>query len=904
MGQLQQAISTGNVAAAKVLAGKLFNRHGPFSSWSMVWWSTLASAVLAPEGVRTASIVDASMTHIMDVDDHTDSTLDFVVATWLQDKAVPSIIDMLALKSASGLIEILLNLVAKRRLRIVPQMLGRLAYATWKHAASGVLATKGRLSTKNLRAVECSMILTQHLLLTTPPNPALPPINLRQSLVMQTERRTAFDATNVPDLIRHLPFLVILDTARTATERLKQQITDLLQGLARTPQFKAAAFRNLHILKDAFLSNEWSKPGIEPCVEARMVDGLKLIMSQGSSCKLDQRVDIQLTSASTEKLHAIATLESSTRFSAWRWTSIVLGMRVEFKRLALRIENGDDATEARATLNQLVHATLDREASADDTDLLCEAFRGMETVAAQEIVAVGLERLAALLGGMIGAESQDGLESTSRSVDLLLRVLDSAAASTTGLGDHGFLAARHGLIDIISLGLQAVERNLTSDEDSPLPDGVVPPRPMDLFKVLLHLIKFVLGLQVVEAPSLLTPRPDFGRLTAAFLRILAVISKTASGALVSRLTDVLIYMVDSAPAISRGTVHTALLAEMAQSPVLPALERYPVIATALPQVSTPRRPVALVNANLGVDGEDGSVQLDDRPWEMLEALDGLRVPGRKKTPHGELFLGHRAIKDTASVPIALFGAMMKRDEVPGETAAGRGRIDSTAARSQEGEDGEADDEKDVGTVDVDDEEGPTWTDYASERNLGDGLAGEPLSVRQLVTGLYVCPGGQHINEDESPKKDVPVSAGTPTKLVSASSPAMSTASAATSARPRRASVRSTTSTQTVQSTLAQHAASAAAAAAQKGTSKDPFELDESSDSDSSDSDDLEVLDRPPGKRPRVSGKGVPGKTAATAGQQPRRTTGGKTVGKTVGGRRATGGKSVGRTGGKMPGKKR
>jgi len=624
-----------------------------------------------------------------------------------------------------------------------------------------------------------------------------------------------------------------------------------------------------------------------------------------------------LTSASNEKLHAIATLESSTRFSAWRWTSIVLGMRVEFKRLALRIENGDDAAEARATLNQLVHATLDREASTDDTDLLCEAFRGMERIAAQEIVAVGLERLTALLGGMIGAESQEGLESASQSVDLLLRVLDSAAASTTGLGEHGFLAARHGLIDIISLGLQAVERHLTTDEESPLPDGVLPPRPMDLFKVLLHLTKFVLGLQVIEAPSLLTPRPDFGRLASAFLRILAVISKTASEELVRRLTDVLIYIVDSALAVSRGAVHTALLAEIVQPPVMSALERYPFIATALPHVPQPRRPVALVNANLGAEGEEGRVQLDDRPWEMLEVLDGPRLPGRRKTPHSELFLGHRAIKDTASVPIALFGAVMKRDAVPSEAGAGRGRVGLDKARSDE-EEGEADEEgadgKDVGSVDGDDEDGPTWTDYASERNLGDGLAGEPVAVRQLVTGLYACPDGQDISEEEPPKKEGPVNPSSPNKLASASSPAASIASAATNARPRRASVRSGTSTQTVQSTLAQHAATAAAAA-RKGTSKDPFELDESSDSDSSDSDDLEVLDRPPGKRPRVSGKGVPGKTTGTAAagnasgnaagaQQPRRTTGGKTIGKTAGIRRATGGKSVGRTGGKMPGKKR
>ena len=60
-------------------------------------------------------------------------------------------------------------------------------------------------------------------------------------------------------------------------------------------------------------------------------------------------------------------------------------MRVDFKRLAMRIENGDNAAQARQTLNQLVHATLDRDTNADDTDLLCETFRGIEAVAAQEV---------------------------------------------------------------------------------------------------------------------------------------------------------------------------------------------------------------------------------------------------------------------------------------------------------------------------------------------------------------------------------------------------------------------------------------------------------------------------------------------------------------------------------------
>lgn len=62
-------------------------------------------------------------------------------------------------------------------------------------------------------------------------------------------------------------------------------------------------------------------------------------------------------------------------------------MRVEFKRLAARIETGDHAADARTTLRQLVHSSLERGGSADDADLLCEAFRGIELVVGQEVSA-------------------------------------------------------------------------------------------------------------------------------------------------------------------------------------------------------------------------------------------------------------------------------------------------------------------------------------------------------------------------------------------------------------------------------------------------------------------------------------------------------------------------------------
>lgn len=78
-------------------------------------------------------------------------------------------------------------------------------------------------------------------------------------------------------------------------------------------------------------------------------------------------------------------LGSGARLSAWRWTSIVLEMRVEFKRLATRIENNEEPVEARESLRKLIQQSLHADMSADEADLLCETFRGVEALAMQEV---------------------------------------------------------------------------------------------------------------------------------------------------------------------------------------------------------------------------------------------------------------------------------------------------------------------------------------------------------------------------------------------------------------------------------------------------------------------------------------------------------------------------------------
>lgn len=244
------------------------------------------------------------------------------------------------------------------------------------------------------------------------------------------------------------------------------------------------------------------------------------------------------------------------------------------------------------------------------------------------------------------------------------------------------------------------------------------------------------------------------------------------------MRDLLIYLVDSTPTSSQAAVYQALSYEMSTSAVQDLLTAHPSFASALPRPPPTFRAMALSGSHVA---ESEGIALDDRPWEMMEHLTPLETPA-----HVDVFLSSKPLKDTASIPIALFRPQLTRDEVPVLSAS------------------------------------PEPWDYASsERNLGNGAAGEPVSARQLATILYAPAPA-----DEEPK------------LAPAPAPK----------RPRNATP------VTVKGT---------------GTTTDPIDMLESSEED-----------EPLQKKPRTAGKTT---RASTAGKAPRKAAPAKkaTAGKTT-----------------------
>jgi len=365
MPAVEQAIKLKNPEQAAALGDKLFKRHGPYSTWGDLWWATVVKAILFDQSFKDpAALIDTVLAHIAVVESR-DNDLDGTVARWLDTLTPVAKVDILGHRH-SPLVAIFLKLVTTRRISSFT-LLEKLAFPIWQLASGTCLVSKARQSTKTQAAVENSVLMAHQLLITTGPHTQLPPANLEEAFVLRSSRARVFYDMNVPSLVRHLPFLVVLQYSPSISAN--EHISTLLNSLAGTAEFKTAAFRHLHLLKDAFLSSEWSKPSLN--LETGMVDTLKLIMSE--------------TPPSGNKTPPLLPTDSASRFSAWRWTGIVLGLRVEFKTLAGRIETNDRPGEAKETLALLVRQSLERDTSADDADLLCEAFRGIEPVVIQEV---------------------------------------------------------------------------------------------------------------------------------------------------------------------------------------------------------------------------------------------------------------------------------------------------------------------------------------------------------------------------------------------------------------------------------------------------------------------------------------------------------------------------------------
>lgn len=284
MGSVQQFIAAGDNTESTGLVPKLFSRHGSFNSWSTLWWQNVIFGIQAGaiDGNAAPAVLYSAIAHVIAVDGMAVGSMEEVIEVWVKTLSPAALLEMFGKRSAFTICHLLLHLVVQRRITSVP-LVTRIVFPILKQASIHALAARGSLPAKYVHSVDVTIAFAQQLLLEIPPDREFPPTTLRQSYVLQTARATLFHRDHVQELIRHLPYLVVLRTASRIGDKLKGHLDILLRDLAMLPAFKTAAFRHLELLKEVFLSSEWSRSSLDSAVEVGMVDALKLIMSDGST---------------------------------------------------------------------------------------------------------------------------------------------------------------------------------------------------------------------------------------------------------------------------------------------------------------------------------------------------------------------------------------------------------------------------------------------------------------------------------------------------------------------------------------------------------------------------------------------------------------------------------------------
>ena len=220
-------------------------------------------------------------------------------------------------------------------------------------------------------------------------------------------------------------------------------------------------------------------------------------------------------------------------------------------------------------------------------------------------------------------------------------------------------------------------------------------------------------------------------------------------------------------------------------------------------------------------------------------------PPSRRASGQDIYLANNSIKDTAVIPIALFGPRLEYDSLQDDSSVDVGHDEDAQSESST--------ELDM---------------YASERDLGNDLAGKSGMIKQFITSLYAGP------EEASVEDEIIIHPAQSPSNAMSSPASVSTVSNMT--RPRRTSMRLLS-----QATFG------------SGSNKDPITLDE--DDDSEESGEEPEMVEPRGKRPRIGSKTTTSTVGSVGSKTTRKTTAGKSVA-----RKATAGK--GRVGGKAPSK--
>lgn len=206
-----------------------------------------------------------------------------VIQEWLETQTPQNRRQIFAQQPPNPTLRLFVQLVAVGCLQTTT-LLGTLLFPLWTALAedSSLLAVPSSIDLNQVVASTIA-VATQLLLIPRHNSGLSPTFDIMEVKTLETSRADAFRDPDVIRLVKHLPLLVVLENEAELSDDTREAVTALRTGLSMVASFRTAAFRHLEMLKDVFLAPIWARHRIA-ALDARMIDALKAIMTDGGPC--------------------------------------------------------------------------------------------------------------------------------------------------------------------------------------------------------------------------------------------------------------------------------------------------------------------------------------------------------------------------------------------------------------------------------------------------------------------------------------------------------------------------------------------------------------------------------------------------------------------------------------------
>ena len=223
------------------------------------------------------------------------------ILAWTAKSTPQELLNVFSSSENAPLITLLIKWSASR-IASTTALLSGVIFPIVKYVALLCISAKSRPHPKYARATAAILPIFRLLLVPSADSVDRLKCGFEQLVTLEAARTGLLSSQALADLIRNLPYFVILAGSSLMSDDQRADLADINHSLANLPDFKRASFQHLELLKDVFLSPEWGKIN-DSRIEQDMIDMLRRIMSDGSTGECRWRMSVLIVRCSLTRRH-------------------------------------------------------------------------------------------------------------------------------------------------------------------------------------------------------------------------------------------------------------------------------------------------------------------------------------------------------------------------------------------------------------------------------------------------------------------------------------------------------------------------------------------------------------------------------------------------------------------------